>query len=120
VGAAIRRRYRVEHALPSDRVTAVRVTSALCWLVPIAIGSWMLLFNALGDGVSDGVIWLVEIAGAIGFFGLFAATLWNAVLTLKGQCAWAAKLWSVLLWVSAAVVLYVAIIFHLIHFGVKY
>ncbi len=119
-GAIIRRRYGVTPSLSPRHATAARVTNALCWLVPVAIGGWMLLFDALSDGPADAVIWLVEIASASGFFGLFAAALWSAVLTWKDQRAWSAKVWSVLLLVSAAVVLYVALVFHLIHFGAKY
>jgi CubicO group peptidase (beta-lactamase class C family) len=119
-GAIIRRRYGVTHVLSPMRAMAMRATGALCWLVPLAVGGWMLLFDALGDGPADGVIWLLEIAGAIGFFGLFAAALWSAVLTWAEERGWGSKVGSMLLSASAAVVLYVALVFHLIHFGAKY
>lgn len=119
-GAISRHHHGVKHASSPMRAMAVRTTGALCWLVPVVIGGWLLLFDSLSDGPADGVIWLVEVAGAIGFFGLFAASLWSVVLTWKEQRAWGAKVWSVLLLASAAVVLYVALVFHLVHFGAKY
>ena len=119
-GAIIRRRYGCALALSPRSAAPARVTNALCWLVLGAIGGWMLLFDALSGGVADGVIWLVEIAGAIGFFGLFVAALWSAVLTWKEQRTWSAKVWSVLVLTSAAVILYVALVFNLVHFGAKY
>jgi len=120
VGAIIRRRYGLARALSPMDATVARVTNALCWLVIVVIGGWMLVFDALSGGLPDGVLWLVEIAAAIGFFGLFVAALRRTVLTWKDQHAWGPKVWSVLVLSSAAVVLYVALVFHLVHFGVKY
>ena len=118
--AIIGRHYGVKHAVSPMRATAARATNALCWLVPAVLGGWMLLFDSLFDGPNDSVFWLLEIAGAIGFFGLLVAALWSFVLTLKEQRGWGSKVWSLLLLASAVVVLYVALVFHLIHFGAKY
>lgn len=119
-GVIIRRRYGVTIALSPTRAMVVRTTNVLCWLVPAVIGGWMLLFDSLVDGPGDGTIWFIEIVGAIGFFGLFVAALWNVVLTWTDKSGWGFKAWSMVVSASAAVVLYVALAFHLIHFGAKY
>jgi CubicO group peptidase (beta-lactamase class C family) len=87
-GAIIRRYHGVKHALTPKRATAARATSALCWIIPAVIGGWMLLFDSLFDGPGDGLIWFLEIAGAIAFFGLFAAAAWNVVLTRTQMRRW--------------------------------
>jgi hypothetical protein len=46
--------------------------------------------------------------------------LWNAWVVWTGRRRWPAKTWSVALTISAVVVLWVAIAFRLLRFGVNY
>ncbi len=71
-------------------------------------------------GAADWSIWLLEIAGSIGFFGPLAAALWKLTRTWQTGRGWFAKLWGILLVGAACVILWVALDFHLIGFGTKY
>ena len=63
---------------------------------------------------------LAQVLGIIAFIGGFAAMLWNLVKVWTGTRRWPARLWSVVLVLSAAAVLWVALAFHLIGFGLNY
>ena len=58
--------------------------------------------------------------GFIGFIGGFVLMLWNLRAVWRGQRRWPAKLWSVVLVLSAFVMLWIAVVFHLISWGVNY
>lgn len=52
--------------------------------------------------------------------GATAAALWHAWVVWSGKRRWQARLWSVLLALASATVLYVALAFKLIAFDVNY
>jgi len=118
--AILRRYYRAQLEGSPSRNAATRVTNALCCIVILATGGWIALLNALAGGLPDGVLWLTEIVGAVGFFGLAAAAAWKLVLDWTQPRGWGERTWSALLLLSAGVILYVGLIFHIVHFGVKY
>ncbi len=121
--AAIDRR---RHALPQTRsgrdLTVYWLVRGFSWLVLAALGGWMLVLQALfgSEADLDWLIWLLEIGGTIAFFGLFGSTFWIMWRDRNANRKWFAKLWSVLLVLAAFVILWVALVFHLISFGANY
>ena len=61
-----------------------------------------------------------QVFGFVAFVGGLLLTLWNLKAVWSGGRRWPAKLWSVVLALSALVVLWFAWTFHLIGWGVNY
>jgi Beta-lactamase len=125
VGAIARRRYGVALALTGRDLAAYRLVSILSGLVLATLLGWMSLlanFIPLVDngGSMDWRIWLLQIGGAIGAFGLAAFALWNLGRVWRGARGRFAKLWSALLVVAALSIFWVMLAFHLISFGAHY
>jgi hypothetical protein len=69
----------------------------------------------------DPVLRFDQIFGFLAFVGGFLLILWNLVTVWRvGNRRWPAKVWSIALALSGFVVLWVAIAFHLIGWGVSY
>jgi CubicO group peptidase (beta-lactamase class C family) len=121
VGVISRRRFGVAMALVGPDLKSYRWVRSFCWLVVAAFGGWAWLFSSLGSGTDfDGAIWLLEIAGTLGYVGLFCAALWNLQRVWRSSRGWFAKLWSVLLVLAAVFIIWVTLSFHLISFGTRY
>lgn len=124
--ALTRRRYRAALAYQRTRLQAHRSTSGLAWAVLLTIVGWaaFLLTGsanlALFGGALDWLLWSLQIVSPIAFFGLAGFALWTTWLVWSGEHGWFARLWSVLLAVSAFVLLWVALGFHLIGFGTRF
>lgn len=71
-------------------------------------------------GALDAVLWLLQIAGVVVFFGAALISGWNMWLTWRNGGRWTRKLWSVLVLLAALNVLYVAILFRLMALTVNY
>ncbi len=120
-GAISRRRYAAAIALRGADLKSYRWVRGFSWLVLAALGGWAWLFAAFeSDANLDAALWLLEIAGTIGFVGLFGAALWNLQRVWRSNRGWFAKLWSALLVAAAILTLWVTWSFHLISFGTHY
>jgi hypothetical protein len=99
-----------------------RVVAVFAGLVVLVTCGWVALLVFLGETMSavDWPIWLLQIVGTIVYCGLLATALGKLALTWKDGRGWLGRAWGILLVCSAAVVLWVAISFHLISFGSKY
>ena len=121
IGALSRRRFGVAMALSGPDLRSYRWVRGLSWAVLAAFCGWALLFVSLESEANlDGAIWLLEIAGTVGFFGLFGAALWNLQRVWRSNRGWFAKLWSALVVLAALLSLWVTLSFHLISFGARY
>jgi CubicO group peptidase (beta-lactamase class C family) len=121
VGAISRRRFGVAMALGGRDLKSYRWVRGFAWLVLAALGGWAWLFSSLGSDTNfDGALWLLEIAGTVGFVGLCGAALWNLQRVWQSNRGWFAKLWSVLLLLAALFTLWITLSFHLISFGARY
>ena len=69
---------------------------------------------------SDPLIRFFQIVGAIVFIGGTGVLLWHLWVVWTGRRRWTSRVWSVVLALSALVVLWVALAFKLISFGVNY
>jgi len=125
-GAIARRRYGAKLELTGHERVAYRLVRGLSALVPLVLIGWAIaIITMMGDlamlsGGMDWLIVLLQVTSLIGFIGLFLVSFWNLWLVWKGKRGWFSKLWSVLIFMAALVVLWVAIAFNLIGFGLNY
>jgi len=121
VGAISRRRFGAAMVLVGADLKSYRWVRGFSWLVLAALGGWAWLLSSLGSDTNfDGAIWLLQIAGTVGFVGLCGAALWNLQRVWQSNRGWFAKLWSMLLVLAAFLTLWVTLSFHLISFGTRY
>jgi hypothetical protein len=119
----VRRRYQAPLQLNPASLKAYRWSKIAALLILAALGLWVLALalmlknNNYLDGRLDPLLWWNEIFGAVAFFGGLIAMLWNLRTVWTGGRRWPARLWSVVLSLAALTVLWVALIFKLIHFG---
>jgi len=66
------------------------------------------------------VLRFTQVFAFIAFIGGLLLTLWNLKAVWTGQRRWPAKLWSIVLVFCAFVMLWIAVTFHLIGWGVNY
>ncbi len=121
IGAISRRRFGASLALSGSDLRTHRLVRGFSWGCLVVVGGWAVLLMSIESDTEFGwPIWLLEIAGTVGFFGLAGTALWNAWTIWKGHRGWFAKLWSPLLAIAALCILWVALGFHLISFGSHY
>ncbi|QNA86468.1 beta-lactamase family protein [Sphingomonas sp. So64.6b] len=126
VAALIRRRYKAPLALEGRARQAYRGVRAGAGLVLIMLVGWMIGFSKLTGDIanltasSDGMLWSLQILGALAFVGGVLLAGWNLWLTWKDKRGWFAKLWSVLVLIAMLTVLYVAWTFGLLAMTVLY
>jgi len=127
ITAIVRRRYRARLDLSSAELRAYRASKIGALLLIAAFGAWigtiLSMFADLNNtnGSFDPFIRIDQVFGFFAFLGGFVLVLWNLwTVWSGGGRRWPAKLWSVVLALSAFVVVWVAFAFHLIGWGVNY
>ncbi len=126
IRAIIRRRYGATLTLDPPALRAFRLSRIGAVAIIAAVAGWVGAMALLFSGPNyqhdsfDPVLWLVEIFGAIAFFGGAALMIWNLRIAWIRQRPWPARVWSIVLVLSALIVLWVAIAFKLTSFGVNY
>ena len=126
VSALVRRRYQAPLALAPASLRAYRWSRIAAVAVLAGIALWLLIFTlVLKDtnylsGALDPLLWLAQLFGAVAFWGGLALMLWNLKAVWSGQRRWPAKVWSVVLVISVAAVVWVALVFKLLSFGTNY
>ena len=122
----VRRRYEAPLRLDTPSLKAYRWSKIAAILILVALGLWTLTMalmiknNNYLDGRLDGLLWLDEVFGTLAFIGGLIAMLWNLRAVWAGERRWPARVWSVVLSVSALTVLWVALAFKLVHFGTNF
>ncbi len=126
VAALVRRRYQAPLGLPLASLKAYRWSRIAAVLMLLGLGLWLLIFmliikdtNNLSSRL-DPLLWFAQLFGVIAFIGGLLLMLWNLKAVWGGQRRWPAKLWSVVLVVSAVAVLWVALACKLLSFGTSY
>lgn len=126
VAALVRRKYAVPLAVTGKARLAYRLTRIFALLVLAVLIGWAvaisMMFSDLDTmtGAFDGWLWLLQIAGLIAFVGAVLVTGWNMLLTWRDNRRWTAKLWNLLLFLAALMVLYCAVVFKLMAMTVNY
>jgi len=126
VAAWVRRRYKAPLGLDPASFRAYRWSKIGAVLILAALGLWamtivIMLKNTNNlDGRLDALVWFSEIFGTVVFIGGLLLTLWNLRAVWLGDRRWPARVWSVVLCISAAAVLWVAVVSRLVSFGTNY
>ena len=126
VTALTRRHYGSAYPLAGDDARAHRwvryaalaaVTLTAAWLATVITALEKL---SLLSGSLDWWFWVLQILSPIVFIGAAAVGVWNAWVVLRSSRKWYAKLWAVLLAIAFLALLWVAIVYHLIAFDLRY
>jgi hypothetical protein len=120
--ALARRRYGAANPLSGADLLSYRLLRGFSWLTLIALAGWLSLLELrtiVMDNI-DGRVWLLEIAGTLGGFGLLAAAIWNLWRVGSRPRGPVAAIWSGVQALAAAAVLDVMLTFHLISFGTNF
>jgi CubicO group peptidase (beta-lactamase class C family) len=125
IGWFVRRRYKAPsdfegRALLAQRASRLAAGLSIALLLCWAIGLTMLLSDLTGGGGFDGLFWLLQILSLVIFVAAVPVTAWNLWSTWTGGRRWTRKLWSVLLFLAALMVLYFAARFNLLAMTVHY
>ena len=126
VSALVRRRYGVKSALPPAALKSYRLTRGFAALSVAVMVGWFLFATALTSDFSsmsgelDWALITLLIATPIIFLGLLASAAWNIRHVWNGKRGRFAKFWSLALFVAAAVLLWIAVVFHLIGFDTRF
>ncbi len=126
VAALIRRRYGVKTDLPAAALKSYRLTRGFSALAVAVVAGWILFVSRLVrdfsslSGELDGTLITLQIATPVIFLGLLASTVWNIRQVWAAGRGRFARFWSILLLLSAAILLWVAIGFHLIGFDTRF
>lgn len=124
--ALARRRYRVKSNLAPAAQKSYRLTRGFAGLcVAVMIGWFLFATKLLADfsslsGELDAVLIALQIITPIAFLGLLGSALWNIRHVWTSKRGWFAKFWSLVLLVSAVVLLWIGVGFHLIGFGTQF
>jgi len=126
INAIVRRRYGASLALGPDALRAYRLSKIGAILNLAALSLWALTvarmindINNLSAGF-DSTVRFTQVFGVVAFIGGFALILWNLWTVWNGARRWPARLWSIVLTLSALTVLWIAFVFHLIGFGLYF
>lgn len=124
--ALIRRRYGAKTGLSPAALKSYRLTRGFAALAVAVVVGWILFVSKLVrdfsslSGELDGTLIALQILTPVVFFGLFASAIWNIRHVWTGKRGRFAKFWSILLLLSAVILLWVAIGFHLIGFDTRF
>ncbi len=122
----IRRRYGAKTGLSPAALKSYRLTRGFAALAVAVVGGWILFVSKLVrdfsslSGELDGTLIALQILTPVVFFGLFASAIWNIRQVWTGKRGRFAKFWSILLLLSAVILLWVAIGFHLFGFDTRF
>jgi CubicO group peptidase (beta-lactamase class C family) len=130
VRAVVRRRYGSTIGLEGRELQAYRASRIGATAIFLTLVGWIVMISTMfGDlnYLSGSFLPVVLTLQAITFFafiGGFLATLWYAVTVWRRKggwkATWKAKAWSVLLVISAATILWIALVYHLIGWATNY
>ena len=110
----IRRRFAAQSKATGPALRAYRATRIMALAVILTLVGWMtyitMAFSQLDllGSKYTWAVWLLQIVSVVVFFGAVVIAAWNAWLTWRDGRRWTRKVWSVLVLLSALVVLYVA------------
>lgn len=125
VRAIVRWRHGKRFALTGREAMAHRLAPLGALAVLVHVGGWLWLLTFMMsdlfrlDGRLDGMIVFLQILTVLPVIGL-AITLWNAFVVWTGRTSWFAKLWSLVLIASVAVMIWFLAAAGLFNFGLTY
>ena len=126
ITAIVRRRFGATLALSPEALRAYRFSKIGSILLAAGLGLWAFtvirMFGDFNNLTNDfnGNLRFAQVFGLLAFVLGSVLIVWNLWTVWTGARRWPAKVWSIVLALSAFVVLWVAFTFNLIGFGVYY
>jgi hypothetical protein len=130
VRALVRRKYGAKLALEGRELQAYRASRIGATAILLTLIAWLVMISVMFGDLNYlsasflPVVLTVQVLTFFAFIGGFLAALWYAlsVWRRKGgwKATWKAKAWSFLLVLSAATILWIGLVYHLIGFATKY
>jgi CubicO group peptidase (beta-lactamase class C family) len=126
IAAIVRRRFRAKLALDRPSLAAYRASKigSILLLAGLAfwaaLMSWMIKDTNNLAAKSDSMLHAVQLFGIAAFIGGALLILSNLRAVWSGRRRWPAKVWSVVLALAAATVVWIGFAFHLIGLGSNY
>jgi CubicO group peptidase (beta-lactamase class C family) len=126
ITAIVRRRFGASLALGPEALRAYRFSKVGSILLLAGLGLWgftiIRMFNNFNNlsNKYNGNIRLAEVFGILAFLLGSAFIVWNLWTVWQGTRRWPAKVWSIVLVLSAFIVLWIAFAFHLFSFGIYF
>jgi len=126
INAIVRKRYGAALNLDNASLRAYRLSKIAAVAIITAIAAWGLTIGAMLSDFNDlstrfdSILYCTQALGIIGFIGGFILILQNLNAVWAGQRRWPARIWSIVLALSAFFVLWVAFVFELIRMGANY
>jgi CubicO group peptidase (beta-lactamase class C family) len=124
--AVVRRRFGASLGLEKTQLRSYRASRLAAVLILLVLAGWAGLITVMFGDISnltssfDPLLYILQALSFIVFFGGVAAAAWYAYTAWRSGLRWTAKVWSILLLIAAAVVLYVALVFNLIGWSANY
>jgi CubicO group peptidase (beta-lactamase class C family) len=125
-GAIARRRFKVAGRYEGRRLRGQRILHGWQWLVLIVLGGWaMWVTIGLGSlsmlaGPLDPLLIALQVLSPIVLPGMVVLAGWNLWTAWKEKRGWFALVWGVLLALSAVILLWMALAFHMFGFTLTY
>jgi CubicO group peptidase (beta-lactamase class C family) len=126
ITAIVRKRFGATLTLDRPSLRAYRLSKIAAVALVAAIIMWgttvTLMLGDLNNLTArfDPIVHLAQLLGLVAFLGGFVCMLVNLRAVWTGQRRWPAKTWSLVLALSACIVLWVAFTFNLIGLGTNY
>ena len=124
--ALVRRHLKVPRALEARSARAYRWSRSAALAIVAVLSLWAVFIalvlhdtGTLG-GRLDPLLLVAELGSLVAFVGGFLVMLWNLAVVWSSAQRWPARIWSVVLALSALTVLWVGLACHLLHVGTHY
>jgi len=125
-GAIARRRFKAAGRYEGRRLRDQRILHGWQWLVLAVIAGWFMWFTlafgslALLAGPLDPLLIAVQVLSLIAIPGMVVLAGWSLWTAWKEKRGWFALLWGVLLLLSAVILLWIALAFHMFGITLSY
>ncbi|HYX46897.1 MAG TPA: serine hydrolase domain-containing protein [Sphingomicrobium sp.] len=121
----VRRKHRAEFGYEGRQLWAYRSSRIAALAIVALLALWLILAQTMLGNLANqagfnALLLPLELLSVIVFIGGFLATLWYAYTAWTGGWRWPAKVWSIVLVISAGMVLYLALVFKLIALTTNY
>ena len=130
VRAVVRKRYGGSLGLEGRDLKAYLWSRIAAVAIFASVIAWMVLITTMFGDLNYlsasflPAVWSVQVLSSIAFIGGFLVMLWYAVTVWRRgggwKATWKAKAWSALLLISAATILWIGLVYHLIGFATDY
>ncbi|MDQ1287986.1 MAG: hypothetical protein QG622_1551 [Actinomycetota bacterium] len=125
VRAIVRRTYRAPETLRGGALAAYRLSRVAALAMVLVTVGWGLLLTRLMSEVAfgaayDPILSALQFGGLVAFAGGTLVAVWNLWTVWRGDRRWPAKVWSVVLVASGAVLVWTAAVYHLLEVETLY